>query len=202
MSIPPWFGFSDNRWTKPPGKTQCRRYSVEEGRLGLRTPSTSTKTRGVGNSMASKVREPSRQSPRLHAGCEHSLGVAKGCGARYLLALSICLPIIAPPQVRGREIFLDGALLENLPVKGMAEMGEGPSIAVDVKAAFERSNDGTAVPGVRDNRPARLPRLGETLTRVLLLGNENTTEAAWRHDDLLIKARAEGAGLLEFHQLD
>src|SRR4029453_11112964 len=125
MSIPPWFGFSDNRWTKPPGKTQCRRYSVEEGRLGLRTPSTSTKTRGVGNSMASKVREPSRQSPRLHAGCEHSLGVAKGCGARYLLALSICLPIIAPPQVRGREIFLDGSLLDHLPVKAMAEMGGG-----------------------------------------------------------------------------
>jgi predicted acylesterase/phospholipase RssA len=113
-----------------------------------------------------------------------------------LLALSICLPIIAPPQVRGREIFLDGSLLDNLPVKAMAEMGEGPSIAVDVKAAFQRSNDGTAVPGVRDNRPARLPRLGETLTRVLLLGNEKTTEAARRHADLLIKPRAEGAGLL------
>jgi predicted acylesterase/phospholipase RssA len=140
-----------------------------------------------------------RRVSRLHAGCEHSLGVAKGCGARCLLALSICLPIIAPPQVRGREIFLDGSLLDNLPVKAMAEMGEGPSIAVDVKAAFERSNDGTAVPGVRDNRPARLPRLGETLTRVLLLGNENT-EAARRHADLLIKPRAEGAGLLEFHK--
>jgi predicted acylesterase/phospholipase RssA len=46
------------------------------------------------------------------------------------------------------------------------------------------------------------PRLGETLTRVLLLGSENTTEAARRHADLLIKPRAEGVGLLEFHQLD
>jgi NTE family protein len=53
-----------------------------------------------------------------------------------------------------------------------------------------------------DNRPALLPRLGETLTRALLLGNENTTEAARRHADLLIKPRAECVGLLEFHQLD
>ena len=35
---------------------------------------------------------------------------------------------------------------------------------------------------------AEIPRLGETLTRVLLLGSENTTEAARRYADLLIKA--------------
>ena len=61
------------------------------------------------------------------------------------------------------------------------------------------AKDGPAVAPVRDDRP---PRLGETLTRVLLLGSENTTEAARRHADLLIKPRAEGVGLLEFHQLD
>jgi predicted acylesterase/phospholipase RssA len=38
--------------------------------------------------------------------------------------------------------------------------------------------------------------------RVLLLGSENTSEAARRHADLLIKPRAGGIGLLEFHQLD
>ena len=71
-----------------------------------------------------------------------------------------------------------------------------------MKAAFERSTDGPALASVRDDRPPRPPRLGETLTRVLLLGSENTTEAARRHADLLIKPRAEGVGLLEFHQLD
>jgi predicted acylesterase/phospholipase RssA len=37
---------------------------------------------------------------------------------------------------------------------------------------------------------------------VLLLGSQNTAETARRHADLVIKPRAEGVGLLEFHQLD
>ena len=37
---------------------------------------------------------------------------------------------------------------------------------------------------------------------MLLLGSENTTQAARRYADLVIRPRAEGVGLLEFHQLD
>jgi predicted acylesterase/phospholipase RssA len=37
---------------------------------------------------------------------------------------------------------------------------------------------------------------------VPLLGSQNTAEAARRHADLVIKPRAQGVGLLEFHQLD
>jgi predicted acylesterase/phospholipase RssA len=51
----------------------------------------------------------------------------------------------------------------------------------------------------RGDRP---PSLGETLTRVLLLGSTNTSDAARRHADLVIKPRAAGVGLLEFTQLD
>ncbi len=118
------------------------------------------------------------------------------------VGLSICLPVIAPPQIRGRELFVDGSLADNLPVKAMADMGEGPIIAVDVKATFERSRSGPA--GVRGpgDRPPRPPSLGETLTRVLLLGSQNTSQAARCHANLVIKPRAEGVGLLEFHQLD
>jgi NTE family protein len=118
------------------------------------------------------------------------------------VGFSICLPVIAPPQVRGRDIFIDGSLIENLPVKAMADMGEGPVIAVDVKATAERPKDRPAGARARDDRPPRLPSLGETLTRVLLLGSQNTAEAARRHADLVIKPRPEGVGLLEFDQLD
>ena len=118
------------------------------------------------------------------------------------VAFSICLPIIAPPQIRGREMFIDGSLVDNLPVKAMADMGEGPIVAVDVKAAFERTKNGQVAAAAPDNRPPRPPGLGETLTRVLLLGSENTTQAARRYADLVIRPRAEGVGLLEFHQLD
>ena len=130
------------------------------------------------------------------------LEIARHGLLREAVGQSICLPIIAPPQVRGREMFIDGSLVDNLPVKAMADMAEGPIIAVDVKFAFDRPEGGQAAGRGRDDRPPRLPSLGETLVRVLLLGSENTSEAARRHADLLIKPRAGGIGLLEFHQLD
>jgi NTE family protein len=114
---------------------------------------------------------------------------------------SICIPILAPPQVRGRDLLIDGSLVDNLPVEVMADLGEGPIIAVDVKANFESSADGRRA-SERRSRVARAPSLGETLTRVLLLGSANTSEAARRHADIVIKPRADGVGLLEFHQLD
>jgi len=80
----------------------------------------------------------------------------------------------------------------------MADTGEGPIIAVDVKATPKRPEG----PSAEDDRPPRPPSLGETLTRLLLLGNQNTAQAARCHADLVIKPRAEGVGLLEFASLD
>lgn len=116
------------------------------------------------------------------------------------VGFSMCLPIVAPPQVRGRQIFTDGSLIDNLPVEEMAQLGEGPIIAVDVKPSAEQSVDGGRPR--HDTRTARIPSLGETLTRVLLLGSAKTSEAARQHADLVIKPRVEGIGLLEFHQID
>ena len=126
------------------------------------------------------------------------LSVARWGPLYEAVGFSVCLPVVAPPQVRGRELFIDGSLVDNLPVRVMADMGEGPVIAVDVKPTSERP-DGAPRPSAAAPRP---PRLGETLTRVLLLGSANTSEAARRHADLVIKPRAEGVSLLEFHQID
>jgi NTE family protein len=143
-------------------------------------------------------------------------GYAELRSARLLLArhgplweavgYSINIPVLGTPEVRGRDLLIDGSLVDNLPVESMADMGEGPIIAVDVKATFERAPNGRPGAGERlaQDRPDREPRppsIGETLTRVLLLGSSNTSDAA-RHADLVIKPRAEGVGLLEFHQLD
>ncbi len=117
------------------------------------------------------------------------------------VGFSMCLPVIAPPQVRGRELFVDGSLVDNLPVHVMAELGEGPVIASDVKTSFSPPSGS---PRYEEQQPASesLPSLGETLTRVLLLGSENTSEAARRYADLRIRPQVEGIGFLEFHQLD
>ena len=87
-------------------------------------------------------------------------------------------------------------------LQAMAEMAEGPIIAVDVKATPQRLVKGPEGSRVRDDRPPRPPSLGEALTRLLQLGSQNTTEAARRHADLVITPRAEGVGLFEFDQLD
>jgi EmrB/QacA subfamily drug resistance transporter len=113
------------------------------------------------------------------------------------VGFSMCIPVIVPPQVRGRELLIDGSLIDNLPVGVMADLGEGPIIAVDVKTSFERPTQA--------DRPAhsgRPPSLGETLTRVLLLGSQSTSESARRYANLIIKPQVGGIGLLEFHQLD
>jgi NTE family protein len=115
------------------------------------------------------------------------------------VGLSICLPVIAPPQVRGRDIFIDGSLVDNLPVKAMAATGEGPIIAVDVKATSKRPQTGPEGADTKDDRP---PSLGETLTRLMLLGNQNTAQTARYHAHLVINPRAAGVGLLDFDQLD
>ena len=72
------------------------------------------------------------------------------------VGFSINLPVIAPPQVRGRKLFIDGSLVDNLPVKAMADMGEGPIIAVDVKATPKRP-DNRPGSGTRPRRPAARP---------------------------------------------
>jgi NTE family protein len=115
------------------------------------------------------------------------------------VGFSINLPVIAPPQVRGRKLFIDGSLVDNLPVQAMADTAEGPIIAIDVKATPRRPKNGPEGARGRDDRP---PSMSETLTRLLLLGSENTTQAARRHADLVIEPRAAGVGLLEFGQLD
>jgi EmrB/QacA subfamily drug resistance transporter len=132
-----------------------------------------------------------------------ALVMARSGSLRERVGFSMCLPVIAPPAVRGRELFIDGSLVDNLPVKAMSDLGEGPVIAVDVKATFEPGSNGAPPEaGASSNGAARPPSLGETLTRVVLLGTANTSDAARRYADVVISPRADGVGLLEFHQLD
>jgi predicted acylesterase/phospholipase RssA len=120
------------------------------------------------------------------------------------VGFSICLPVVGPPQVRGRDIYVDGSFVDNLPVEALASMGEGPIIAVDVRASFGEARAGAerSAPAAATAVSERIPTLPETLTRVMLLGSSNTSEAARRHADLIIKPQPDGVGLLEFHQLD
>ncbi len=132
------------------------------------------------------------------------LVIARHGRLREQIAPSIRLPVIGPPQVSGRDIYIDGSFVDNLPIEPMAIMREGPIIAVDVKADLRSTQANGRRPemAARAQTQARLPSLAETVARVMLLGSANTSEAARRHADLIIRPRAEGVGLLEFQQID
>jgi EmrB/QacA subfamily drug resistance transporter len=110
------------------------------------------------------------------------------------ISATISLPMLAPPRMLDGRALIDGSLLDNLPIAPMAQAGEGPVIAIDVKP---RSGGGSG--RRRSDAP---PPFGETIARVLQLASADTSEAAARHADFVIRAGVEGVGLLEFHQID
>ncbi len=129
------------------------------------------------------------------------------------VASSMALPLIGPPHRRDASLRIDGSLLDNLPLAPMAEAGEGPVLAIDVKGGEERrsaaatsgSPAASATRGSTASEPRlrrRLPTLPETMARIALLSSANTGESARRYADLTIAARVSGVGLLEFHQID
>ncbi len=113
---------------------------------------------------------------------------------------SISLPLIAPPARRKGGLLIDGSLLDNLPLAPMHASGEGPVLAIDVKAGNERPRELRS--SEREQRPERMPALAETMSRIALLSSANTEESARRYADLTIPIRVPGVGLLEFHQID
>jgi predicted acylesterase/phospholipase RssA len=113
---------------------------------------------------------------------------------------SIALPVLFPPRRRGRELLADGGILDNLPVRLLAERDEGPLVAVNIGMGASAPRPSTTDPGVE--RPLRVPSLGETLVRTLFIGSGGAAETARRAGAVVLTPSTVGVGLLEFHQLD
>jgi predicted acylesterase/phospholipase RssA len=126
----------------------------------------------------------------------------------YAISASMCLPGLVPPVPYGSRYLIDGGALNNLPVDEMAARNEGPVIAIDVTSRSDTSTleQPANRRGLREDWPwnddAPMPTIGETITRLVLLGSVDTAEAARRHADLVILPEDDGVGLFEFHMLD
>lgn len=58
-------------------------------------------------------------------------------------------------------------------------------------------------PGTRTRTvPPRVPPLGDTLMRTILMTSDPETERAVAEADLVLRPESTGVGLLEFHQID
>jgi len=107
---------------------------------------------------------------------------------------SVRLPVLFAPiaQDDGR-LLVDGGVLDNLPTDLLVERDEGPVVAVTIGAG----GDGPRRPG----RP-RVPGLGDTLMRTMMIGSGGAADAARTRGAWVVGPSSKGVGLLEFHQLD
>lgn len=103
------------------------------------------------------------------------------------------LPVFMPPlpQDDGR-LLVDGGVLDNLPTDLLVQRDEGPVLAVNIGAGVSRQRSG---------RP-RVPALGDTLMRTMMISSGGAIGRAREHGAWVINVAGRGVGLLEFHQMD
>ncbi len=115
----------------------------------------------------------------------------------HAILASLRLPVLFPPiPTEDGQLLMDGGVLDNLPVDVLLERDEGPVVAVNV--SMGGSGEGR---GARKGRP-RIPALGETLLRTMMIGAGGAVDAAHRQGAVVLTPAAMGVGLLEFHQID
>lgn len=105
---------------------------------------------------------------------------------------SMSIPGLVPPLPRGGQLLVDGGVLNNLPVDAMADVAEGPIVAIDVVRRLEPS----------DAEAAPLPSIMETLSRATVLGS---VERAERNRDLallVVTPDVQDIPLRDFRALD
>jgi NTE family protein len=117
-----------------------------------------------------------------------NLGIAVTASAR--------LPILFPPIPTDEgQLLVDGGVLDNLPVDVLMQRDEGPVVAVNI------SMGGTPRGRGRGGKP-RIPAVGDTLLRTMMIGAGGAVDAAHRLGATVVTPAAMGVGLLEFHQFD
>jgi EmrB/QacA subfamily drug resistance transporter len=112
---------------------------------------------------------------------------------------SMRLPVLfAPIPTDDGRLLMDGGVLDNLPVDVLLERDEGPVVAVNISMGGGGGRSGRSG---RTGRP-RVPALGETLLRTMMIGAGGAVTAARHQGATVLTPATMGVGLLEFHQLD
>jgi len=112
---------------------------------------------------------------------------------------SLRLPVLFPPiPTDSGHLLMDGGVVDNLPVDLLLERDEGPVVAVNISMGGGSGSSGRA----RGVRRPRVPALGETLLRTMMIGAGGAVDAAHRRGAVVITPATLGVGLLEFHQID
>ncbi len=87
------------------------------------------------------------------------------------ISASVSIPVLFPPMRFGDRLLVDGGVLDNLPVRLLTERDEGPIVAVNI--AMGGGGGGCARTG-----PPRMPSMGDTLLRVMMIGSGGAVQSA------------------------
>lgn len=111
------------------------------------------------------------------------------------VSASVSIPVVFPPMRLDNRLLVDGGVLDNLPVRLLTERDEGPLLAVNI--AMGSGGGGPARTG-----PPRMPSMGDTLLRVMMIGSGGAVQAARARGATVITPPPLGVGTLEWHQFD
>ena len=111
------------------------------------------------------------------------------------VSASVSIPVGFPPMRLENRLLVDGGVLDNLPVRLLTERDEGPILAVNI--AMGSGGGGSARTG-----PPRMPSMGDTLLRVMMIGSGGAVQAARARGATVITPPPLGVGTLEWHQFD
>jgi NTE family protein len=121
------------------------------------------------------------------------------------LRASSSIPGILPPVLHHGQVYVDGALVDNLPTDVMAEDGIAHITALSIHADIElrAQTEEFATPPwwrlwIRQRRGTGWPRLASTLTRAAMVNGEETSEHCRARADLLITPPLDHVGMLDW----
>jgi NTE family protein len=121
------------------------------------------------------------------------------------LRASSSIPGILPPVLHHGQVYVDGALVDNLPADVMADDGIAHITAVSIRADIElrAQTEEFATPPwwrlwIRQRRGTGWPRLVSTLTRAAMVNSEETSEHCRARADMLITPPLDHVGMLDW----
>jgi NTE family protein len=116
---------------------------------------------------------------------------------------SISIPGILPPLIDDGQIYVDGGVINNMPVDIMRQIGRGPVIAVDIHSdtPFTASKVPKAK-GFFSRSTQQSPTIFQVLWRVATINAAATYGSAAFQPDVLLKPNLGSIGLLDWRGLE
>ena len=123
----------------------------------------------------------------------------------HAIRASLSIPGLVPPVLSGRDVLVDGGLINNMPIDEMAKINLGPVIGVDVGRA---EGSFTLDPEICDTGSTRMlppmtsPSIVGVLMRSATVAGETNNRHADNIADYVIYPDVDGVSILNWKSID